>query len=112
MKTLSQDGKALDRIRKTFDLSENDLATLLGVQRQSVTGWREHGVPSSRRASVERLGDLARVLHKEVIPSRIPQIVRTPDAWLGGRTILETIRIDGPEAVYGYLARLFNYNAT
>lgn len=112
MKTLSQDGKTLDRIRKTFDLSENDLASLLGIQRQSVTGWREHGVPSSRRASVERLSDLASVLQKEVIASRIPQIVRTPDEWLGGRTMLETIRIEGPEAVYGYLTRLFRYDAT
>ncbi|HEY5424964.1 MAG TPA: hypothetical protein VIJ77_00285 [Candidatus Tumulicola sp.] len=112
MKTLPRDGRTLDRIRKIFALSENDLAVVLGVQRQSVTGWREGGIPSSRRASVERLNDLAGVLHEELIPSRIPEVVRTPDEWLEGRTILETIRIDGPEAVYGYLTRLFGYGGT
>lgn len=112
MKTLSRDGKILDRIRKVFAVSENDVATLLGVQRQSITGWREHGIPPARRASVERLDDLARVLNEELIPSRIPEAVRTPDEWLGGRTILETVTIDGPEAVYGYLTRLFAYGET
>lgn len=102
----------LDRIRKIFDLSENDLATLLGVQRQSVTGWREHGIPAVRRASVERLSDLANVLNEQIIPSRIPEIVSTRDEWLGGRTILDTIRIEGTEAVYGYLERLFSYDET
>ncbi|MGZ3496473.1 MAG: hypothetical protein ACXWNK_08225 [Vulcanimicrobiaceae bacterium] len=111
MKTLHRDTcEKLDRIRGVFDLSENDLASLFGVQRQSVTGWREQGVPSARRASLERLLDLANVLDRELIPTRIPEIVRTPDQWLGGRTILETIRHRGPEAVYGYLHRLFAYN--
>jgi predicted transcriptional regulator len=111
MPTLVRDGKTLDRIRATFDLSEHELADLLGVQRQSVSGWREHGVPAARRASLERLDDLARVFRHEIVASRIPQIVRTEDAWLGDRTILETIRNDGPEAVYAYLARLFAYVA-
>ena len=82
---------------------------LFDVQRQSVLGWREHGIPSARRASVERVADLAAVLQREIIRTRIPQIVRTKDAWLGDRTILETIRADGPEPVYGYLHRLFSY---
>ncbi len=112
MNTLSRDGKVLDRIRKIFALSENDLATVLGVQRQSVTGWREHGIPVTRQASVERLNGLVEVLYAELIPSRIPEIVRTPDEWLGGRSILDTIRIDGTEAVYGYLSRLFGYAGT
>ncbi|TAM89137.1 hypothetical protein EPN42_08060 [bacterium] len=111
MATLNRDAcRSLDEIRRTFDLSEAELGQLLGVQRTSVIGWREHGIPSARRASVARLRDLAGVLERELIPSRIPEIVRTPDAWLGGKTILETIRSDGPEAVYGYLHRLFAYS--
>ena len=104
--------RQLDRVREVFDLSEAELASLLGVQRQSVTEWREKGIPSGRRASVERLVDLANVFAREVIESRIAQIVRTSDEWLGGRTILDTIRINGPEAVYAYLHRLFSYPAT
>ncbi len=100
----------LDRIRDVFGLSEHELASLFGVQRQSVTEWREKGLPAARVASVERLVDLADVLAREVINTRIPQIVRTPDAWLGERTILDTIKADGPEAVYAYLHRLFSYD--
>jgi hypothetical protein len=77
------------------------------VQRTSVVGWREHGIPACRRASVERVRDLARGLERELIPSRIPEIVRTPDSWLGNRSILQTIRAEGAEFVYGYLRRLF-----
>ena len=112
MPTLAQDARTLDRIRQTFALSEHELATLFGVQRQSVSGWREYGVPADRRASVERLDDLARVFRSEVIASRIPEVVRTKDSWLGNRTILETIRIEGPEAIYAYLQRLFRYSGT
>lgn len=100
----------LDEVRTTFGLSEAELAAIFGVQRESVIGWRKHGIPQQRRASVERLLDLARVLAREVLPSRIPQIVRTPDAWLDGRTMLQTIARDGVEPIYGYLARLFAYN--
>ena len=112
MPSLAPDSRILDRIRDVFQLSEHELAALFCVQRQSISGWRENGVPQARRASLERLDDLARVIRDEVIQSRIPQIVRTKDAWLGNRTILETIRTDGPEAVCGYLARLFTYNGT
>ena len=101
--------RLLDEIRRVFDVSEAQLADLFKVQRTSVIGWREHGIPRTRRASVERLYDLAGVLEREVIPSRIPEIVRTADAWLGGRTMLETIREEGAEVVYAYLHRLFAY---
>jgi hypothetical protein len=99
----------LDSIAETFGLSETELADLFGVRRPSLAGWREHGLPQGRQATAERLTDLSRVFRREVIPSRIPEIVRTPDDWLEGRTILETIRRDGVEPVYAYLRRLFAY---
>jgi predicted transcriptional regulator len=112
MATLVKDAKTLDRVREIFDLSEHELADLFGVQRQSMSAWREHGVPATRRATLERLNDLVRVFAREIIRSRIPEIVRTKDAWLNDRTILETIRTDGPEAIYSYLSRLFSYRNT
>ncbi|MGC1381802.1 MAG: hypothetical protein WA814_12365 [Candidatus Baltobacteraceae bacterium] len=99
----------LDGVAEVFGLSETELADLFGIRRPSLTGWREHGIPPARRASAERLRDLASVFAREVIASRIPEIVRTPDDWLEGRTILETIRRDGTEPIYGYLRRLFAY---
>jgi hypothetical protein len=46
------------------------------------------------------------------ISSRIPEIVRTPDAWLGGRTMLQTLAQEGVDPIYAYLAPLFNYNGS
>ena len=104
-----KDARELDEIRTILGLSQSELADLFGVRQPSLAEWRTRGVPATRRASVERLAELARLLKRELIPSRIPEIVRTPDAWLGGRTILETIRSQGPAPIYGYLNRLFAY---
>ena len=73
--------------------------------------WRKKGVPVMRRASVERVAALARALERELVPSRVPEIVNTKDEWLDGRSILDTIAVSGPEPIYGYLHRLFTYRA-
>lgn len=103
------DDEALSEIRAIFGLSEHELADLFGVRRESVMGWRRHGIPETRRASVERLLDLARVLYRDIKPERIPEIVRTHDDWLAHGTMLATIAREGPDAVYAYLRRLFSY---
>lgn len=99
----------LDEIREVFGLSEAQLADLFRVRRPSLTAWRSVGIPQTRRATAERLQGLARVFDRELTPSRIPEIVRTPDEWLGGRTILDVLVAEGPDPVYGYLGRLFAY---
>ena len=103
------DDEVLSEIRSILGLSEHELADLFGVRRESVIGWRRGGIPETRRASVERLLDLARVLARDLKPERIPEIVRTHDDWLARGTMLATIRQDGPDAVYAYLRRLFSY---
>lgn len=100
---------ALQEIRDVFGLSRAEMADLLGRRAQSIVEWETRGVPREKRASVERLLDLAQLFRRRVIASRIPEIVRTPDAWLGNRTILETLRIDGVDPIYAYLGRLFHY---
>ena len=99
----------LQEIRDVFGLSRAEMADLLGRRAQSIVEWETRGVPREKRASVERLLDLAQLFRRRVIASRIPEIVRTPDAWLGNRTILETLRIDGVDPIYAYLGRLFHY---
>lgn len=101
----------LDEIREVFGLTRSEMADLLGRRAQSVIEWETRGIPRDKRASVERLLDLARVFRDRLIPSRIPEIVRTPDAWLGNRTVLETLRIDGVDPIYAYLGRLFDYGS-
>jgi len=78
-------GAMLDAIREILGLSESDLADLFRVRAPSVYGWRAAGIPDARRASVERILDLATVLRREIKATRIPQIVRTPDDWLAAR---------------------------
>jgi DNA-binding XRE family transcriptional regulator len=99
----------LEEIREVFGLAKSGMADLLGRRAQSLIEWETRGVPREKRASIERLLDLARLFRRRVIASRIPEIVRTPDAWLGNRTILETFRADGVDPIYAYLGRLFNY---
>jgi transcriptional regulator with XRE-family HTH domain len=108
-RVLDSDDEALTEIRGVLGLSEHELAELFGVRRESVMGWRRNGVPLQRRASVARLLDLVRVLHRDLKAERIPQIVRTHDDWLAHGTMLATIARDGPDAVYAYLRRLFAY---
>lgn len=99
----------LVEIRDTFGLSKSELADLLHRRPQTMLEWETRGVPVDMRASVERLLDLARVFRRKVIATRIPEVVRTRDAWLNDRTMLETLRSDGVDAIYTYLARLFAY---
>jgi transcriptional regulator with XRE-family HTH domain len=99
----------LDEIREILGLSEGELADLFNVRRPSLTAWRSVGIPPGRRATAERLQGIARILDRELIRSRIPEIVRTRDGWLGDRTVLEVLASDGPDAVYGYLGRLLSY---
>ncbi len=102
----------LAEIRATFGLSKNDLADLLQRRASSITEWEHRGIPRERQASVERLVDLARIFRARLIASRIPEIVRTPDEWLGGRTMLQTLAQEGVDPIYAYLARLFSYSGS
>jgi len=109
---LSFAAQLMDAIRDIFGISEAELADLFRLRRQSTQLWRTKGIPQTRQASVERCAELARAMQREIVPTRIPEIVRTKDAWLGGHTILETIAQRGPDAIYAYLHRLFSYTAT
>jgi hypothetical protein len=102
----------LEEIREVFGLTGSEMADLLHRRPQSILEWETRGIPRDMRASVERLLDLAHIFRKRVIASRIPEIVRTPDAWLGNRTILETLRAEGVDPIYAYLGRLFSYSGT
>jgi hypothetical protein len=101
--------RVLNEIKQIYGLSESELADLFKVRRPSLAAWRETGIPKTRLASAERQLDLARIFAREVIRSRVPEIVRTRDDWLDGRSILEVLASDGPDPVYGYLHRLFRY---
>ena len=100
----------IGEIREILGLSQAEIAALFGVFQPTIASWRARGIPESRLASVRRLHDLALQLCKQLKPGRIPEIVRTRDAWLGNRSVIEVIRAEGVAPIYGYLARLFEYN--
>lgn len=101
---------ALDEIQQTFGLSSAETGALFGVTRQAVDQWRKNGVPAERVADVERVRDVARVLYEELIPERIPQVVRNAARGLGDRTILQVLAQPyGAERVRAYLARLYSF---
>ena len=55
---------------------------------------------------------MAKIFRRKMYEDRIAEVVRTPDEWLGGRSILEALGSDPPngiDAVYTYLERLFSY---
>jgi bifunctional DNA-binding transcriptional regulator/antitoxin component of YhaV-PrlF toxin-antitoxin module len=97
-------------IQEIFGLSQAEIAVLFGVSQSTIESWRASGIPKSRLAGVQRVHDLAQLIYKELKPSRIPEIIRTKDAWLGNRTAIEVIQAEGVASIYGYLARLFEYN--
>ncbi len=111
MKTLTKSAlrKHLSETREILGLSQSELAELFGIRQPSLAAWLTHGVPVARIASVERLYDLCKVLAGELLLERIPEIVRTPDEWLGDQSILDVIKRDGTAPIYGYLTRLFAY---
>jgi hypothetical protein len=101
---------ALEEIQQTLGLSSAEAGALFGVTRQAVDQWRKNGVPTDRVADVERTRDVARVLYEELIPERIPQVVRNPARGLGDRSILQVLgERDGTERVRAYLARLYAF---
>ncbi|HEX8691171.1 MAG TPA: antitoxin Xre/MbcA/ParS toxin-binding domain-containing protein [Longimicrobium sp.] len=103
---------ALEEIQQVLGLSSAEAAALFGVSRQAVDQWRRNGVPAERVADVERVRDVAQVLYEELIPERIPQVVRNPARGLGGRSILDVLAEPaGAERVRAYLARLYSFEA-
>lgn len=103
---------ALEEIQQVLGLSSAEAAAIFGVRRQAVDQWRRNGVPADRAADVERVRDVARVLYEELLPERIPQVVRNPARGLGNRSILQVLADpDGAERVRAYLARLYAFEA-
>jgi bifunctional DNA-binding transcriptional regulator/antitoxin component of YhaV-PrlF toxin-antitoxin module len=96
--------------QEIFRLSQTEIAAVFGVSPSTIALWRAGGIPKSQLTNVELLHDLALLFRKEFKPSRISEIIRTKDAWLGDRTAIEVIQAEGVAPIYRYLARLFEYN--
>jgi len=109
MRTAARRAPSLNVLSSRLLLSDIELAHLFGVTRRTIANWQVRGVPARRRSAVQQVQGLVETLERRIDRARLPSVVRTADADLGGKTILSVIAEQGVEPVYEYLERLFAY---
>ena len=53
--------------------------------------------------------DFSKLLEGKLIRSHIPEVIRRPDAWLAGHSLLDVLRADGMKGILSYFDRLLSY---
>lgn len=109
---LSGAGTGLERLIAAWQLSVSDVARLFGVARQAVQQWLDDGVPPARQPKLATVLRIADLLDRNLLPERVPAVVRTPAAAYGDRPILQAIADDDHEAVREVVERSFDWAAT
>jgi hypothetical protein len=87
-------GTGLEALMASWHLSITDVGRLFGVRRQAVQQWLEGGVPPARRPKLLAILGIADLLERNLLPERIPAVVRSPSPADGGRSMLEAIAAD------------------
>lgn len=101
--------RQLDRIRDVMQLSGPELASILGVSRQAVEQWRDSRIPVEKLARIDRVSETVDELSRRFKPLRLPAIVRAPMPILDNRSILQTLKDDGPVAIFEFFRRWSSY---
>lgn len=109
---LSGAGTGLERLIAAWQLSVSDVARLFGVARQAVQQWLDDGVPPARQPKLATILRIADLLDRNLLPERVPAVVRTPAAAYGDRPILQAIADDDHEVVREVVERSFDWAAT
>lgn len=109
---LSGAGTGLERLMAAWQLSVTDVARLFGVARQAVQQWLDDGAPAARQPKLATILRLADLLDRNLLPERVPGVVRTPAAAYGNRSMLQAIAADDQGAVYEAVARSFDWAST
>jgi hypothetical protein len=106
---LGRAGSGLERLMRSWDLSITDVARLFGVRRQAVQQWLDEGVPAARRVKLLGISEIGDLLDRNLVPERIPGVVRAPSPAFGGRSMLEAIAADRQEEVLEDVRRSFDW---
>lgn len=109
---LSGAGTGLERLIAAWQLSVSDVARLFGVARQAVQQWLDDGVPPARQPKLATILRIADLLDRNLLPERVPAVVRTPASAYGDRPILQAIADDDHETVREVVERSFDWAAT
>ena len=101
--------KNIREAQDVLGISSNEVAGMLGVDPPELAKWMDSGVPEKDQADVDRLRCLVELLSREIDQSRLPDVVRRRDVWLGNRTMLEVIKRDGIAPMRQYLTLVFAF---
>ena len=102
-------GTGLEAVMASWDLSITDVARVFGVRRQAVQQWLAQGVPPARRPKLLAILGIADLLERNLLPDRIPAVVRAPSAADGGRSMLDAIAADRHEELLERTRRSFDW---
>jgi hypothetical protein len=106
---LAGGGSGPERLLASWELSVTELAGLFDVRRQAVAQWLDDGVPATRRPKLGTVLQIADLLERNLLPERIPSVVRTPSPAYGGRSMLELIAEDRHEELLDLVRRSFDW---
>jgi len=106
---LSGAGTGLVRLMAAWGLTVTDVAGLFGVRRQAVQQWLDEGVPGARQPKLHTILETADLLERNLLPDRIPGIVRAPSEAYEGRSMLELIQADRHDQLLGSVRRSFDW---
>ena len=102
-------GTGLERLMAAWQLSITDVARLFGVARQAVQQWLDDGVPPARQPKLATILRVADLFDRNLLPDRVPAVVRTPSRAYGNRSILQAVADDDHEAVREAVERSFDW---
>ena len=106
---LSGAGTGLERLMAAWGLTVTDVARLFGVRRQAVQQWLDERVPGARQPKLHTILETADLLERNLLPERIPGIVRAPSEAYGGRPMLELIAKDHQDELLESVRRSFDW---
>jgi hypothetical protein len=99
----------LDRLSRSWQLSITDVARLFGVRRQAVQQWLDGDVPAGRLTKLLAIVRIADLLERNLLPERIPGVVRSPAEAYGSMSMLEMIAADRHEELLEDVRRSFDW---
>ena len=102
-------GTGLEPLMASWELSITDVARVFGVRRQAVQQWLDHGVPPARQPKLLAILGIADLLERNVLPVRIPAVVRAPTPVDGGRSMLDALAADRHEELLERTRRSFDW---
>jgi len=109
---LSGAGTGLERLLAAWQLSVTDAAGLFGVRRQAVQQWLADGVPAARQPKLLTVLQIADLLERNLLPGRVPAVVRASARAYGGASMLQMIAAERHRDLLDMVARSFDWAAT